>query len=204
MRIQQDEGKSFFPKLHLAIICFINHFSIIINVPMATTFAMVCLIYTYKFSFFVNSILIFYFNFHFSFTIYFQKRYYETILFWLFKIDLLKTQAWSQDGQMFQEGHTMLACSRLHRKNLVDKGLFYYLFIYLAKQKSFHPGSRGDRYPHLSSSGSQLEHRNRFTSSACGNSNITSGIFVLVSHFCTNKCKRSRKFRLVEWLYSTS
>ena len=65
MGIHQDEGKSSFPKLHLAIICFINHFSIIINVPKATTFAIVRLIYNYKFSFFLNSILfISIFTFH--------------------------------------------------------------------------------------------------------------------------------------------
>lgn len=113
---------------------------------MATTFAMVRLICTYKFSFFKNSILfVLIFTFHLLYSS--KKRYYDTILLCIFKIDLLETQAWSQDGQMFQEGHTMLACSRLHRKSLVDKGFFFYLF---GKTKIFSRGvPRGQNIPIL-------------------------------------------------------
>ena len=59
---------------------------------------------------------------------------------------------------MFQEGHTMLACSRPHRKSLVDKGLFYFLFIWQNKNL-FTRGPEGTKYLHLANSGSQLEHR---------------------------------------------
>ena len=166
MGIHQDEGKSSFPKLHLAIICFINHFSIIINVPMATTFAIIC---TYKFSFFLKFYFI-HFNFFTFDLLYSSKNVTMTPFFFAF----LKFICWKPKGKV-----KMAKCSKrttrcLHSAVSTEKASpIKDLFLFIWQNKNLVTrGPEGTKYPHLASSGSQLEHRNRFILSACGNSNI--------------------------------
>ena len=139
MGIHQDEGKSSFPKLHLAIICFINHFSIIINVPMATTFAIIC---TYKFSFFLKFYFI-HFNFFTFDLLYSSKNVTMTPFFFAF----LKLICWKPKGKVKMAKCSNKATRCLHAAVFTEKAwpIKDLFFIYLAKQKSFHAGSWGDK-----------------------------------------------------------
>ena len=128
MGIHQDEGKSSFPKLHLAIICFINHFSILINVPMATTFAMVRLICTHKFSFFLNCILfILIFTFH---LLYSSKNVTMILFFFAF----LKLIYWKPRREVKMAKCSNKATRCLHAVVFTEKAwsikdlFFIYLF----------------------------------------------------------------------------